>query len=964
MFVALTALGTTAVAADLPDKATLRAWVAEMKESERGPFARIRWFCKDGTILPPTPYACKDHGGGAQHGEWTDRVKAMRAGGYKIANFLTDLDIDALLARPDHKDELNQILIEQFLVNADDGWILRKARYYRGAFQEEGEREGARRLLFRLAEDPAWLTQGYLPLRTAARLLRHGKESASANEVRQQATALANKDPGFKQLRNKIHISPEAADAAAVRAYAATLDETARADYETLAANIDAVYGGTGALEPVKAMAAETAKLGDLGQILAKGAATLQSSDDPAVHLAVTGALMAALRERQTRPRTPNTRVGLLDTSLALETEHFAAATALRGRLANASRLERLEWLHTSVNAIYGAGLISDRQRQELHSSFALLLVDQVSLADYKKALDYLALVPGWSGQWLRFHFQDSMHTLATIDPLADLFIQDQLRGSPLFFYAQVLDGLLRDANSLAGVRNELLDEDVGAGLRALNPGLARGRLSLAGEEAESFQSDGVYLLPETVADLPPVAGILTAGEGNPLSHVQLLARNLGIPNVAVDEALIPRLKPLEGQDVVLAVSPAGSVQLSAYDSRWDSLFGAEQQGQTDVLIRPDLEKLNLDIEDFLTLSQLRAADSGRTVGPKAAKLGELRHHYPEAVAEGLTIPFGVFRRLLDQPYDATGQSVFEWMVGQYRSLETLPAGSAERKQATEAFRAELHRWIESADAGEAFRSRLRAAMAQAFGPDGSYGVFVRSDTNVEDLPGFTGAGLNLTVPNVVGFDNIVAAISRVWASPFTARAFAWRQSHMDQPEHVYPAVLLMRSVNAEKSGVLVTQDIDTGDTAWLSVAVNEGVGGAVDGQAAESLRIDTETGAVRLLAQATAPIRRRVNLTGGVDKIPVSGADHVLMQPEIEALIRLAQELPTRFPAIVDADGKPAPADIEFGFLDGDLKLFQIRPFLESAKARGSEYLKSLDSSLRDGTSVTVDLNQQPVGG
>lgn len=964
MFVALAALGTTAVAADLPDKATLRAWVAEMKESERGPFARIRWFCKDGTILPPTPYACKDHGGGAQHGEWTDRVKAMRAGGYKIANFLTDLDIDALLARPDHKDELNQILIEQFLVNADDGWILRKARYYRGAFQEEGEREGARRLLFKLAEDPAWLTQGYLPLRTAARLLRHGKGSASANEVRQQATALANKDPGFKQLRNKIHISPEAADAAAVRAYAATLDEAARGDYETLAANIDAVYGGTGALEPVKAMAAETAKLGDLGQILAKGAATLESSDDPAVRLAITGALMAALRERQTRPRTPNTRLGLLDTSLALETEHFAAATALRGRLANASRLERLEWLHTSVNAIYGAGLISDRQRQELHSSFALLLVDQVSLADYKKALDYLALVPGWSGQWLRFHFQDSMHTLSTIDPLADLFIQDQLRGSPLFFYAQVLDGLLRDANSLAGVRNELLGADVGAGLRALNPGLARGRLSLAGEEAESFQSDGVYLLPETVADLPPVAGILTAGEGNPLSHVQLLARNLGIPNVAVDEALIPKLKPLEGQDVVLAVSPAGSVQLSAYDSRWDSLFGAEQQGQPDVLIRPDLQKLNLEVEDFLTLSQLRAADSGRTVGPKAAKLGELRHHYPEAVAEGLTIPFGVFRRLLDQPYDTTGQSVFEWMVGQYRSLETLPAGSAERKQATEAFRAELHRWIESADAGEAFRSRLRAAMAQAFGPDGSYGVFVRSDTNVEDLPGFTGAGLNLTVPNVVGFDNIVAAISRVWASPFTARAFAWRQSHMDQPEHVYPAVLLMRSVNAEKSGVLVTQDIDTGDTAWLSVAVNEGVGGAVDGQAAESLRIDTETGAVRLLAQATAPIRRRVNLTGGVDKIPVSGADHVLMQPEIEALIRLAQELPTRFPAIVDADGKPAPADIEFGFLDGDLKLFQIRPFLESAKARGSEYLKSLDSSLRDGTSVTVDLNQQPVGG
>ena len=51
----------------------------------------------------------------------------------------------------------------------------------------------------------------------------------------------------------------------------------------------------------------------------------------------------------------------------------------------------------------------------------------------------------------------------------------------------------------------------------------------------------------------------------------------------------------------------------------------------------------------------------------------------------------------------------------------------------------------------------------------------------------------------------------------------------MDKPEHVYPAVLLMLSVDADKSGVLVTQDIDTGSPQWLSVAVNEGVGGAVD---------------------------------------------------------------------------------------------------------------------------------------
>jgi hypothetical protein len=40
----------------------LLSQVVSMKDSARGPFSRIRWFCADGTVLPPTPYACKPHG--------------------------------------------------------------------------------------------------------------------------------------------------------------------------------------------------------------------------------------------------------------------------------------------------------------------------------------------------------------------------------------------------------------------------------------------------------------------------------------------------------------------------------------------------------------------------------------------------------------------------------------------------------------------------------------------------------------------------------------------------------------------------------------------------------------------------------------------------------------------------------------------------------------------------------------
>ncbi|MBT8363481.1 MAG: pyruvate phosphate dikinase, partial [Deltaproteobacteria bacterium] len=115
--------------APLPDDTTLRTWVQEMKKSPRGPFKRLRWFCNDGTILPPKKYACREHGGGVQHGEWTDRVKLMRDNGYYIANVYADIDSETFQEDSRQPQILKQMILERFLINADDGWIFRKARY-------------------------------------------------------------------------------------------------------------------------------------------------------------------------------------------------------------------------------------------------------------------------------------------------------------------------------------------------------------------------------------------------------------------------------------------------------------------------------------------------------------------------------------------------------------------------------------------------------------------------------------------------------------------------------------------------------------------------------------------------------------------------------------------------------------------------------------------------------------------
>jgi hypothetical protein len=675
-----------------------------------------------------------------------------------------------------------------------------------------------------------------------------------------------------------------------------------------------------------------------------------------------TASLLAQLRDALPRINSATARLEVIDLSLLVEAEHFRAASVLRADLAAAPRSKRVAFLRAAGLAAYGTGLLNARLHREMKKTLNTLLGRTVRLDAYLAQMNYLGRIPGWGTQGLRMHFFESMEKLANIEPSAMLFIQDQLRGSPLLFYAKVLDGLAHDASRQAGVQHQLFGEPIGFGLTALNSGLATGVLQLRTESTnlQDLRPDGIYVLPETVSDLPPIAGILTAGEGNPLSHVQLLARNLGIPNVSVDTSVLDTLARHQGERVVLAVSRSGQVELAKWSKRWNEVFDGANAEQG-VRIDPDLDKLDLSVQNFIPLDTLRAADSGRIVGPKAAKLGELHAHYPGRVARGLAIPFGRFRReVLERPHPGGG-TVFDWTVKRYRKLEEFAADDTSRNSLTQAFRAELYGIVSSTNPGQSFRDELKVALNEVFGTGPLPGIFVRSDTNVEDLPGFTGAGLNLTLPNVVGFDELVQSIVEVWASPFTARAFAWRQSYMTRPEHVYTSILLLESVASDKSGVLVTQDIDSGDNDVLSVAVNEGVGGAVDGQAAESLRIPLDGSPVRVLATSTAPWRRVLDPRGGLKILPSSGSDTVLQPAEIDQLIDLAKGLPQTFPRITDDEGKPAPMDIEFGFVNGQLRLFQLRPFLENKRARGIGYLQAMETRLQATQHDSVDMSEVP---
>ena len=51
----------------------------------------------------------------------------------------------------------------------------------------------------------------------------------------------------------------------------------------------------------------------------------------------------------------------------------------------------------------------------------------------------------------------------------------------------------------------------------------------------------------------------------------------------------------------------------------------------------------------------------------------------------------------------------------------------------------------------------------------------------------------------------------------------------------------------------------------------------------------------------------------------------------------------------------------MEFGFVDGKLYLFQIRPFVQSKGAERSSYLRSLDAGLDAAAGRMVDMNGRP---
>lgn len=428
--------------------------------------------------------------------------------------------------------------------------------------------------------------------------------------------------------------------------------------------------------------------------------------------------------------------------------------------------------------------------------------------------------------------------------------------------------------------------------------------------------------------------------------HVQLLARNLGIPNAALSDDNLQNLKKFNGQKVFYAVSNKGNVILKLEKDMTieeKGLFTKKERNETKIAV--PVEEIRLNENNILNMRNVGASDSGKICGPKAANLGQLKRMFPDKVVEGLVIPFGIFKSHMDQQMPDQNMSYWKFLTNMFAEAAKMRTSKID-ENTVEKYQLKQLEILSAAIKKMPLQASFIAQMEKEFqlvlGKKlGEIPVFLRSDTNMEDLKDFSGAGLNLTLFNVVTKDKILQGIKDVWASPYTERSFKWRQKYLLNPENVFPSILVIPSVDVDYSGVLITTGINSGNSKDLTIAFSRGAGGAVDGQSAESyeLRVDGKT---QLIAPARESLFNGLPITGGTIKKMATFENAILNEQNIIEIKELAINVRQKMAKEVNAEYKGA-YDVELGFKDNKLWLFQIRPFVENKKALSSGYLESI---------------------
>ncbi|MBA2732664.1 MAG: PEP/pyruvate-binding domain-containing protein, partial [Acidobacteria bacterium] len=279
----------------------------------------------------------------------------------------------------------------------------------------------------------------------------------------------------------------------------------------------------------------------------------------------------------------------------------------------------------------------------------------------------------------------------------------------------------------------------------------------------------------------------------------------------------------------------------------------------------------------------------------------------------GFTIPFFYYDQFIKE--NKLEEAIFEMMNDQRfvhdpayrRERLTMMRERIQKGKLNDKLRAEVLRRIATGFAGK--------------------GMFVRSTSNSEDLPNFSGAGLYDTVPNVKGDEQLVEAIKTVWSSLWKFEAYEARERANVDHSKIFMAVLIQEAINSESSGVMITTDpYDRDNRGSIYISAKRGLGiKVVEGKKiAEQILYRTRGNSVQVLTRSGEDSLLTFDEKGGVREIPITGERAVLTDEVIRRLVRAADQIKRTF--------RSRDQDIEWAYMKGQIYIIQSRPYISGS--------------------------------
>jgi hypothetical protein len=930
------------------DPERIKSMIARYKSDPRGPYKDIRWFCKDGTVREARD-PCPGIKQGNQHASFKEEVIALAEKEHIfLGQILATTPKEDFWDQANAQSRLKQYQLERYLRNTDDGWVNRRAQYYRGAMQDEDEQAWGIEFYKWLLADADRVRSHFFLIRQSAKDIPHADVDNNVQLVRALSSEIAEAIPSFQDIRIKIHGAPEAEDRLRVLDFQeknkSKISEPMAAKFRQLADGLEKMF------RPFRVRDFENfvrliPKDSEAANAMAYFLNRYPTMDCPPEQCQLISKTALILRREIAKPMSSSARLAMFDISNKME--------ALLNQEFSRWKIEWLSELLEQVQCLSEAstafGFLELWEWDEVNDElFKPVVGDTISMQHLSDYSESGRKVAEWATGMVRAHYMPVIDLYREFEPLAAGFYDDRVRSSVLLYLGHTVSRLGDEFAIKAGLSNNVFDIRGQSSIHGLNPGFTQGELVVVTGSPDQVEisPDKIYIFNNPPSNLKPVAGIATVTEGNMVSHIQLLARNLGIPNAVISRDNMDNLKKYNGEQVFYAVSNKGTVimkPVSKMSADEKKLF--EKKKRSEEKISVPVDKMNLYDPHLINMRSINATHSGRVSGPKAANLGQLKQMFPDNVVEGIVLPFAVFREHMNQKIPGLESTYWAMMIRIFDHAECMKCSNYSDAE-VESFILQkldtLRTLIKKMPLLPSFRNELEEKFQSAFGkPLGKVPVFIRSDTNMEDLKDFTGAGLNLTVFNAVDEEKIYQGIRDVWASPYSERSYKWRQRYLNNPENVFPSIVIIPSVNGDHSGVMITKGVTTHKDDDLTVAFNRGVGGAVDGQAAESWLLSSD-GKNYLISPARESTFLTIPASGGSVRKQTTFENRILSPSNLDALRVIAKKIQEELPKVpgINTNG---PWDIELGFKDDKIWLFQVRPFVENKQAAASAYLQEI---------------------